>query len=222
MKFSAILFDLGRVIVHFDMSGCEATLASKASVDPDELLRILWDTGSARSYERGEISSGQFHDFVKAEAGLDMGFDEFMKCWTEVFDPVPILPGHFLPTLSTRFPMILVSNTNEAHANYIRDNYDVFAHFRNLVLSYEVGSLKPDRRIFDRAIEVSGFPPEELLFIDDREENILAARELGIEAHHFQGVDPLVRLFDSAGVDLRTRENAPPLPGSPPPKESDG
>jgi putative hydrolase of the HAD superfamily len=202
MTIAAILFDLGRVIVHFDMSGCEATLASRAAVGPDDLMRILWDSGSARSYERGEISREEFYGFVKSEAGLRMTLDEFMKCWTEVFDPVPILPAQYLATLARRYPMTLVSNTSEAHAAYVRDNYDVFRHFRNLVFSYEVGSLKPDRRIFERAIDVAGFSPGELLFIDDREENILAARELGIRAHHFAGVDGLTALFQSMGVDL--------------------
>ncbi len=198
----AILFDMGRVLVDFDMSGCEATLQSRSQVDMDQLMRIVWDSGVARAYERGETTAAEFYGHVKTHASLDMTFAQFMKCWTEVFDPVPILPPHFLPAIAGRFPLTLVSNTNEAHAAFVRDNYDVFGHFTNLVLSYEVGSLKPDPVIYHRAIEVSGFSAPDLLFIDDREENIGAASELGIRAYRFEGVDWLIALFASMGVDL--------------------
>lgn len=198
----AILFDLGRVLVDFDMSGCEAMLQSRSRVDMDGLMRVLWDSGVARAYERGETTAAGFYSHVKDQAGLDMTFAEFIKCWTEVFDPVPILPPHFLPAIAGRYPLTLVSNTNEAHAAYVRENYDVFRHFTNFVLSYEVGSLKPDPGIFHRAIDVSGFGPQELLFIDDREENVEAASDLGIRAHRFEGVDSLIALFGSIGVDL--------------------
>jgi putative hydrolase of the HAD superfamily len=202
MNPRAILFDLGRVLVDFDMSGCEALLQSRSRVDMGELMRVVWGSGVARAYERGEATAADFYSHVKTHAGLEMTFAEFMKCWTEVFDPVPILPPHFLPAIAARFPLTLVSNTNEAHAVYVRDNYDVFGHFTNLVFSYEVGSLKPDPGIFRRAIEVSGFSPPELLFIDDREENVEAASGLGIRAHRFDGVDSLAALFFSIGVDL--------------------
>ena len=129
MEIKALLFDLGRVLVDFDMAGCEARLTSRSTLEHDELMRVLWDTGWARRYERGEVSADEFYRFLEREAGLSMDYDAFMKCWTEVFDPVPILPDHVLPALAKAYPMTIVSNTNEAHADYVRENYDVLPFF---------------------------------------------------------------------------------------------
>jgi putative hydrolase of the HAD superfamily len=205
VQISALLVDLGRVLVDFDMAGCEAVLASRSRVGAEALMRILWDTGRARSYERGEVTASQFHAYLVEDAGLEMGFEEFMTCWTEVFDPDPILPPHVLPELASRFPMTLVSNTNEAHADFVRRNYDFFPYFTNLVFSYEVGALKPDARIFERAIAVAGYPAGNLLFIDDRSENIAAAAGLGLQTHQFRSVTGLCDLFAGLGVPLDGR-----------------
>jgi HAD superfamily hydrolase (TIGR01509 family) len=84
----------------------------------------------------------------------------------------------------------------------VRSNYRVLDYFDHHVLSYEVGSLKPDRKIFEYAIAVSGHQPNTLFFTDDREENILAARQLGMHAHQFQTELHLVDALQQAGVEI--------------------
>jgi HAD superfamily hydrolase (TIGR01509 family) len=105
-----------------------------------------------------------------------------------------------LAYLKRRYPLILVSNTNEAHIDFIRSNYRVLEHFDHHIFSYEVGSLKPDRKIFEHAIAASGFPAETLFFTDDREENVVAARNLGLHAHQFKTESALVNALAAAGV----------------------
>ncbi len=50
VKLEAILFDLGRVIVDFDMAECESTLIAHSGLDPDRFLRVVWDTGWIRRH----------------------------------------------------------------------------------------------------------------------------------------------------------------------------
>jgi putative hydrolase of the HAD superfamily len=50
------------------------------------------------------------------------------------------------------------------------------------IISGDVGLRKPDRQIYEALIQASGFPVEKILFVDDRQQNVLASRELGIEA----------------------------------------
>src|SRR5262249_26358400 len=104
--------------------------------------------------------------------------------------------------LKSRYPLILVSNTNEAHIDYVRSHYRVLDYFDHRILSYEVGSLKPDREIFEHAIAVSGHPAESLFFTDDREENVLAAKRLGMQAHLFKTESQLVDALQQAGVEI--------------------
>ncbi len=202
MKIEAILFDLGRVIVDFDMAECESALASRSGLDREAFLGVLWDIGSIRRYERGEISTAEFHQFLITNGALKMDYAEFRRVWSEVFDPIPILPTAFLSGLASRYTMTLVTNTNEAHADHIRRNYEVFGCFTHHILSYEVGALKPDPKIFEVAIEATGHPPEEVLFIDDREENIVAGRALGMDVHRFSSSSGLCRAFEEMGIEF--------------------
>ena len=65
-----------------------------------------------------------------------------------------------------------------------------------------MGSLKPDKKIYEAAIRVSGKAPEALFFTDDREENIEAALRLGIRAHLFRSVPGLVQALREHGVEV--------------------
>ncbi len=206
VKLEAILFDLGRVIVDFDMAECESTLIAHSNLDPDRFLRAVWDTGWIRRYETGHVTTRDFYDFLVRDGGLEMDYEAFYVCWTEVFDPVPIIKPDLLERLGRQYPMTLVSNTNEAHADYVRQNYDVFRHFGQHVLSYQVGSLKPDPRMLECAIKAADRPPEAMLFIDDRQENIQAGDALGLQTHRFRSLAILKDYLTGLGVEVEGPE----------------
>ena len=202
VSIEAILFDLGRVIVDFDMNPTIETLTGNSPLERRRFEEILWDTGWIRRYERGEVSTRDFYDFLRRDAGLEMAYEDFYPCWAEVFQPELIVSEDLLAALSRRYPMGLVSNTNEAHAEHIRVHYGVFEHFDHHILSYQVGSLKPDRKIFECAIEAMGKEPERLLFIDDREENVSAGSQLGMRTHRFESLAGLGRALQDVGIDV--------------------
>ena len=202
MKIETILFDLGKVLIDFNFqTGVEALHAS-CSISRDRFEEVLWDETWIRRYERGEISTDEFHSYLCESASLEMALPEFLRTWSSVFLPELLVSEELLASLKRNYPLILVSNTNEAHIEFIRSRYRVLDYFDQHIYSYEVGSLKPDRKIFERAIQASGRRPEELFFADDREENILAARELGIHAHQFRTESLLVEALQKAGVEV--------------------
>jgi glucose-1-phosphatase len=202
VKIEAILFDLGKVLVDFDFERGLQKLHAASTLSRDEFEEILWDEKCARRYERGELSTTDFHAYLRDAASLEMDLEAFRETWSSVFLPDPIVSEELLAALKRKYPLILVSNTNEAHIDFVRANYRVLDYFDHLVLSYEVGSLKPDRGIFDRAIQVAGRPAEALFFTDDREENIAAARELGIHAYQFNSESKLLDALQRAGVEI--------------------
>jgi glucose-1-phosphatase len=202
VKIEALLFDLGKVLIDFNFeTGVEALHAS-CSISRDRFEQVLWDKSWIRRYERGEISTTEFHEYLCRSADLKMGLPAFRQTWSSVFLPHLLVSQDLLAELKRRYPLILVSNTNEGHFEYIRANYRVLDYFDQHVLSYEVGSLKPDRKIFECAIAAANYPPEALFFTDDREENIVAARQLGIQAHQFQSQSALVAALQDLGVEV--------------------
>ena len=200
MKIEAILFDLGKVLIDFNFETGVQALHASCSISRNRFEEVLWDENSIRRYERGEISTGDFHAYLRETADLSMDLPAFCRTWSSVFLPDLIVSENLLAALKRKYPLILVSNTNEAHVDFIRSNYRVLDYFDRHVFSYEVGSLKPDRKIFEHAIAVSGHPAESLFFADDREENVLMAAEMGMTAHQFKSESKLIDALQEAGV----------------------
>jgi putative hydrolase of the HAD superfamily len=202
VKIEAILFDLGKVLLDFDFETGVQALHKACSISRDRLEEVLWDENWIRRYERGEISTGEFHAYLRETADLSMDLEGFCRTWSSVFLPELLVSEDLLRALRKRYPLILVSNTNEAHIEFVRANYRVLDYFDYHVLSYEIGSLKPDRKVFEHAIAAAGHPPQALFYTDDREENIQAARQLGMRVHQFSTASALVDALQDAGVDI--------------------
>jgi FMN phosphatase YigB (HAD superfamily) len=202
VKIKALLFDLGKVLIDFNFETGVRALHAACSISRNRFEEVLWDDNWICRYERGEISTSDFHTHLCETADLRMDLPGFCKTWSSVFLPDLIVSEDLLLALKRKYPLILVSNTNEAHLEFIRSKYRVLDVFDHHVLSYEVGSLKPDRKIFEHAISLSGYAPEALFFTDDREENILMARHLGMTAHQFKTQSQLVDALQQAGVEI--------------------
>ena len=200
MKIEAILFDLGKVLIDFNFETGLQALHASCSISRSQLEEVLWDENSIRRYERGEISTREFHKYLCENATLKMDLPEFCRTWGSVFLPGLLVSEDLIATLGRKYPLILVSNTNEAHIEFVREKYHVLDYFDRQILSYEVGSLKPDPKIFEHAIEASECAPDALFFTDDREENILAAGRFGIHAHQFKTEPKLIEALQAAGV----------------------
>jgi glucose-1-phosphatase len=202
VKIEALLFDLGKVLIDFNFATGVQALHASCSISRDRLEEVLWDETWICSYERGEISTTQFYEYLCKTANLSMPLPHFQEIWSSVFLPGLMVSEELITALKRNYPLILVSNTNEAHFEYVRSNYRVVDYFDRHVLSYEVGSLKPDRKIFEYAIAAANRPAEALFFIDDREENVIAARQLGINAHQFESQTKLVAALQDVGIEI--------------------
>jgi FMN phosphatase YigB (HAD superfamily) len=105
--------------------------------------------------------------------------------------------------------LAILSNCNHLHWRFVTDGRysllrDIGASgspFSWAVISFEVGSMKPDRRIYDAAIERAGLPPEAIFFVDDRPENVAAARAAGIDAEQFVTAARLRDDLQHRGID---------------------
>jgi FMN phosphatase YigB (HAD superfamily) len=202
VTIKALLFDLGKVLVDFDFERGMRQFVARTPLSRPEFERIILEQGWMRRYESGEISTRTFYDYLREHGKLDMSFAEFNNAWGSVFLPGTVVPEQLLSYLSQSYPLILVSNTNESHIEYITENYSVLDYFDHAIYSHEVRSMKPDRKIYDAAIAAAGFPPEELFFTDDRAENVSGAAELGIRAHQFDSVQNLVKTLQNYGVNV--------------------
>lgn len=191
-KYSAIVFDLGQVIVPFDYKDfVEKVNKHKAGIGEQFLELYKQNYNVHKDFEKGVISESEF--ISKMLGYLDHIIDEetFCKYWSAIFS-VDEKMVVLLPRLKEKYKLYLISNTNSIHKKYGFEHYEFLKLFDNLFLSHEVGFIKPEEEIYHAVENVSGFPPEEHIFIDDILEYVNAAKNLGWDGFQFLGYDDLV------------------------------
>ena len=194
----AVIFDLGRVLVPFDFGRAYARIEALSGIPASEIPGRILPGGLVQKFESGEIEAEDFFRQVSKMCGIGISFAEFDEIWNSIFLPDTLIPEALVEDLAKRYRLILLSNTNSLHFEMLRANYPILRHFHSLVLSYEVGAMKPAATIYRKAVEEAGCRPEECFFTDDVAAFVEGARELGIDAVQFVSLAQLE-------VELRRR-----------------
>jgi len=195
-----LIFDLGRVIVPFDFRRGYDRMSQQCGLAPEEIRERLKSDGLVRAFESGAIDGREFHRRVARLLETDVPYDEFCEIWFSVFLPETLIDDRFVESLHTRYRLVLLSNTNPIHFEMIRARYAILRHFDAYVLSYEVGAMKPEPRIYAAAIEAAQCAPQECFFTDDIPEYVEGARHAGIDAVVFEGAEALERELRARGI----------------------
>jgi FMN phosphatase YigB (HAD superfamily) len=197
----AILFDLGRVLVHFDFQIGYATLEGLCGYPAAEIPKRLASSGLVERFESGRVEPRAFFDEFRRTLAIDVEYDRFREIWSSIFTHA-ILPETLLEGLSARYRMVLLSNTNALHFQMIREWYPhLLRHFDALVLSYQVGAMKPHAAIFEAAVSAAGCAPEECFYTDDIPAYVEAARAKGIDSVVFESPGQLEEALRTRGIE---------------------
>ena len=174
-----VVFDLGKVLVDFDYSIAARKIAARGKMAADEINFFISQSPLLFRYETGLLTTGQFYDEVCAATGYCGQPEEFGQCFADIF--VPIQPMVQLQAALRRsgLPAYIFSNTNELAVGHIRRNFPFFANFDGYVLSYEHAAMKPDAKIYEVVERDCGHRQGEILYLDDRPENIAAGAARG-------------------------------------------
>ena len=174
----AVIFNMGRVLVHWDPDATLAGLAEISQVGPAE-LRTLWGR-SGHDLGTGALSAQAFHRYLVDHAGTDEAWDRFYVAFCRGLcrDDAAL---RYASELSERgIPLGIISNTNAVHVQWLHAHLPELAHFRSVVWSSSVGMLKPDRAIYNLAVRTMNADPAQTLFVDDLEENTAGAEAAGL------------------------------------------
>jgi FMN phosphatase YigB (HAD superfamily) len=195
-----IYFDLGKVIIDFDHTRAAQKLLKLTPLSLKEAMAVLSDCELVSEYETGRMSSEEHYREVCRRLQMGISMEKFRELWGSMFLPQPLLSESFLKGLKKQYRLMLLSNTNEIHFEFIIQNYPILGVIEERLLSYQAGCMKPEARIFELAIKKAGVAPENIFFTDDRSENIEAAREAGIQALLFQSEAQLKQDMLSRGM----------------------
>jgi putative hydrolase of the HAD superfamily len=123
----------------------------------------------------GTISPDEFWNRVGVPANLE---DEFLSRHSLNAGVIELLDW----CTDNEVPVWCLSNDVGRWSRKLRARLNIETYLEGSIISGDLGLRKPDRQIYAALIQASGFPVAELLFVDDREPNVRAARELGIES----------------------------------------
>ena len=178
----AVVFDLGKVLLDFDYGILARRMASQSSLSAEEILRVVNQTPLLHRYETGLISDREFYDAVVMATGFCGTEEEFLNWFGDIFTEIVPMVELQRQLVCRGIPTYVFSNTNAQAIRHVRQSFDFYGQFTGEVLSYEVRSMKPDSRIYEAVEGLSGFTGNDLLYLDDRPENIAAGDSRGWQA----------------------------------------
>ena len=196
----AIIFDVGRVIIRVDLSRSMEALGKRDALSHKQVLQELEVDPRWADWQEGRMGPCDWHAHLSEKLGFSYNFEEFCAIWNSVLDPDPILPDILFEQLAAKCHLALLSNTDPIHVAHFESTHSFVRYFPVRVYSCRVGSSKPSPLIYHHALREVGAMPDEAVFIDDVQENVLAAARLGIYAFHFTSANDLLAEFSQLGL----------------------
>jgi len=199
-KYSVIVFDLGNVLISFDytpflnkLESLKPGLGAKVG----DLYKKNYNIH--REFEAGKLTNIEFLKIMMEWTEGLISEEQFCIIFSEIFIENKNVVS-LLPILKEKYKLVLLSNTNAIHKKYGWEHYDFLKYFDKLCLSHEIGSVKPEKKIYKHVENIIDALPGELLFIDDVAEYAEGARKTGWDAIQFSGYDNLVAELNKRGI----------------------
>ncbi|MEZ4594406.1 MAG: HAD family phosphatase [Chloroflexota bacterium] len=175
----AIIFDLGGVLVNYDGRSTFTDIAKLANVSLDDLFPFYQKHD--RAFGTGQLSGEDYYQKLIEAFGVSANYETFVTalCRYQQRNEAALA---FARELQTR-PAVqvgIISNTNVVHAHWLHANLPEFQPFGSVILSNEVGLLKPDPAIFHLSLKQLGVAAHQALFVDDNEENVMGGTAVGL------------------------------------------
>jgi glucose-1-phosphatase len=169
---SVVVFDLGKVLVDFDYGIAAAKIARQSKLSPQQVRHALDQSPLLKRFETGLMTNEQFAAEVCASCAFSGTVDEFYEAFADIFSEIQPMIALHAALRASRIPTCVFSNTNGVAVGHIRRRFPFFDHFDSYVLSYEVGAMKPDAKIYAAVERATGHSGEAIVYVDDRAENI--------------------------------------------------
>lgn len=175
-----LIFDFGDVFINLDKQGAiqnALNLFDLEAFEDDMLATNI-------QYEIGEISTSEFIQFYKTKFS-DVSETEIIDAWNFIIKDFPKYRLDFIKELAhqKKYKLILLSNTNNLHINFIKQNVSFYEEFKNcfdiFYLSQQIHLRKPNTDIFELVLKENNLIANECLFIDDTKDNTDTADALG-------------------------------------------
>ena len=184
-EIRAVIFDFGGVLVRMIDDRPRLALAKQLGVRLSRIDDLVFFSESAQRASRGEINVGMHWNAVREALGIrSEDMPKFLEQYWSA-DDVSWDLLDYIRTLRPQYKVGLLSNAWDDLRQTMHNRWNIDGLFDELIISAEVGLVKPDPRVFQLAVGRLKIEPAQALFIDDMSVNVEAARQEGLEAIQF-------------------------------------
>ena len=197
---TVVVFDLGKVLVDFDYSIAARRIAARSSLALPDMHTFLGNSPLLVQYESGSLTRQDFFEAMRKATGFLGDPKEFGEFFADIFTSIPEMVELHGKLRQRNIRTYIFSNTNDLAIEHIRRNFPFFQNFDGYILSYEIKSMKPDGPIYKAMEDLAGRRGSEIIYIDDRPENIAAGEARGWRSILHQTPEKSLATMKSFGI----------------------
>ncbi|MDH3501931.1 MAG: HAD family phosphatase [Nitrosopumilus sp.] len=198
-----VLFDIGGVLVDWHMSWITSEISKQFEINEDIVTNAF--SKHLHDLDSGKINEKIFWQKIAHDTNSIPLKENTESLWDIYFRKRAKLNHDVINLAKTikekSYTIGIISNI-EKITHKVVDDWKVLTIFENKFLSYQIGFSKPDPRIYEYVIEKLPFDSNQMLFVDDKESNIDAAKSSGMNAIHFTNCSELEKSLFSYGIRI--------------------
>ncbi len=183
-----ILFDLGGVLLHVEQPRIFSRLQSLADLPVETIEHRLKAAPFFRDdFMVKEFSPAEIAQHVNETLSTALSIPDVVDALNAELGSVIATTADILPSLQRKVKIGCLSNTNSIHWDKLLQSYPFMQHFDRRFASQILGCAKPGREIYEKTAGLLGANPRQILFFDDKPENVESAQRLGWHARVYAG-----------------------------------
>ncbi len=199
----SIIFDLGGVYFTDGTLRAIKKISRKYNIGISEVQEALGASSElGLSYRKGEISFSEFWDKAKSMLKIGAENDSLSNLWAGSYKPIAGTVKIIKQLKGRGMKLYYLSDNVKERAEYLQKKFGFLENFIDGIFSHEAHKTKKDgAAIFELVLEKTQNRPEEVLFIDDREEYAETARKAGMHAICFKNPMQLKQELGNYGIN---------------------
>jgi putative hydrolase of the HAD superfamily len=153
-------------------------------------------------YKRGKMSDDEYWSYAIKEWKLSLSVQEIIDLLIRGYETNDLAFEYVKKVRLAGYKTAICSNNFPAKISGLQKRFGFLNDFDTVVISYEVGSVKPEKEIFEKLIDKSGVQAEEIFYSDDDESKLAGAKELGIQTSVYTTFEAFVMELKTSGVKV--------------------
>lgn len=199
-QITTVILDIGKVLVEFDWESYIKKCGYSDEIT-EQLGKTIFRSSKWKERDRGDRTELEYQEmFIALAPQLEEEIKEIFKNIVDIVEVYPFATEWVKSLKDQGKKVYLLSNYSKKSFEHDISKFEFLKHVDGGVISYEVQHVKPEKEIYQILLEKYNIKPSEAVFLDDVEENINAAQELGINTIHVTSHEKAVKELELLGI----------------------